>query len=277
MVARAARAPRQPRTIAGVRIHDPGHPRWRRTWTSWSAAPATALAYITLPKAASAATCCDCSIIALEDARRRGIRARDSGPCADRDPRRAARSWDIAALPRVRVARLRTDGLRQRPSRRDPGRRDASPRPVRAPAGRARQGEIAAAALANGIVPAHNVTPSDGRPQAVVRRRPARPRRVRLSAHVEHPSGADPAHRRRDEAGSSRGGRAAPPSCSRRKRPTGGRSSRRRRLHDRATIATTGRCCSRRAPPGVAIPAEARRACFAPHVAGRPRRPRDRG
>ncbi len=51
--------------------------------------------------------------------------------------------------------------------------------------------ETAAAALAHAVVPVHGVTRALERPAGGLRRRPPRARRVRIPAHVEHPSVAD--------------------------------------------------------------------------------------
>ena len=82
-------------------------------------------------------------------------------------------AWRIAAARR-RVARLRPHGLRERAPRRDPRGAMVSPGQFEHPSCVRAKCEIAAAALAHGVVPAHNVTRALDDPTSFIATRAAR-------------------------------------------------------------------------------------------------------
>ena len=119
--------------------------------------------------------------------------------------------------------------------------------------------EIVAAALAHGVVPAHNVSLDLKNPYNVFRDAwRARNDFGFLRMWSIHPV-ADPADRRRDEARPGRGGRRRARSCSRRSAPTGARSSTTASCTTAPPTATSGSCCRRRRSPAWRCPKKLRR------------------
>jgi citrate lyase subunit beta/citryl-CoA lyase len=133
--------------------------------------------------------------------------------------------------------------------------------------------EIAAAALGNGVIPAHNVTTELNDPDVVARRCAPRAQRIRLPAHVEHPSAPDPADRRCNAADYRRsdGSRGHP--AHRAERATGDRFPGRASCTTALPTATSGNCCGRAHATGAALPAEARHRFFNPAATLAPRCP----
>jgi citrate lyase subunit beta/citryl-CoA lyase len=144
--------------MAGVRIHDHGHPHWEKDVDILVGGLAEVLAYITIPKTTSAAHAQEMiryiqEVTASKSARRSipvHILIETHGALRD--------IWSIAALPMVQTLDF---GLRDFVS----GHHGAIPASaMRSPGqfehallARAKS-ELVAAALANGVVPSHNVS-----------------------------------------------------------------------------------------------------------------------
>ncbi len=142
----------------GARIHDVRHPAWREELDILVAEAGSRIAYLVLPKP----ECADDALIqigALDDARhRRGIRREIPVHVLIEAPGALREAWQIAALPHVESLDFGLmdfvsahHGAIPATAMRSPGQ-FSHPLIVRAKC------EIAAAALANGVVPSHNVT-----------------------------------------------------------------------------------------------------------------------
>jgi citrate lyase subunit beta/citryl-CoA lyase len=158
MVVRVLASNANARRMAGVRIHDPSHPAWRQDVDVVVSGVGDRLAYITIPKATSAAQVAEVIIHIEQVAARHGVR-RQIPIHALVETHGALREADeIARLPGMQVLDF---GLMDFVS----GHHGAIPAAAMRSPGqfehkllvRAKT-EVVAAALANGIVPAHNVT-----------------------------------------------------------------------------------------------------------------------
>jgi citrate lyase subunit beta/citryl-CoA lyase len=179
---------------AGARIHDPAHPAWRQDVDVIVGEAGNRVAFITIPKATSVGHVAEVIAYIGETARKAGV-TRDVPVHVLIETHGALRDvFAIAALPHIEVLDF---GLMDFVS----GHHGAIPAgAMRSPGqfehallARAKA-EVVAAALANGIVPAHNVC-LNLKDAEVVAANARRAKRVRLSADVEHLSGADPADR----------------------------------------------------------------------------------
>lgn len=158
MIVRVLNSPANSRKMAGVRIHDPTHPHWRQDLDILVAGAGELLSHVTLPKATSAKQVAD-AIAYLQRVAARHRIGRQIPVHALVETHGALRQvWEIAALPWMQsVAFGLMDfvsdhhGALSAATMRSPGQFEHK-LIVRAKA------EIVAAALANGIVPAHNVT-----------------------------------------------------------------------------------------------------------------------
>jgi len=158
MVVRVLDSPANARRMAGVRIHDPTHPAWKQDVDVVVSGAGNLLAYITIPKATSVAQVAEMIGYVEQAAARHGVRRQlpihalveTHGALREADP--------IARLPGMQVLDF---GLMDFVS----GHHGAVPASAMRSPGqfehrllvRAKT-EVVAAALANGIVPAHNVT-----------------------------------------------------------------------------------------------------------------------
>jgi citrate lyase subunit beta/citryl-CoA lyase len=158
MVVRVLDSPANACRMAGVRIHDPAHPSWREDVDVVVSGAGSMLAYITIPKATSAAQVAQVIGYVGDVAARHGVR-RQIPIHALVETHGALREADaIARLPGMQVLDF---GLMDFVS----GHHGAVPAAAMRSPGqfehrllvRAKT-EVVAAALANGIVPAHNVT-----------------------------------------------------------------------------------------------------------------------
>jgi citrate lyase subunit beta/citryl-CoA lyase len=158
MVVRVLNSPANAHRMAGVRIHDPTHPAWKQDIDVVVSGAGDVLAHITIPKATSASQVAEVIIHVEQVAARH--RARRQIPIhALVETHGALREADeIARLPGMQVLDF---GLMDFVS----GHHGAVPASAMRSPGqfehrllvRAKT-EVVAAALANGIVPAHNVT-----------------------------------------------------------------------------------------------------------------------
>ncbi len=158
MVVRVLNSAANRRKMAGVRIHDPAHAMWKQDLDILVSGAGELLSHITLPKATSAKQVAE-AISYIQDLAARQRIKRQIPVHAIIETHGALRQvWDIAALPWMQSLAF---GLMDFVSdhhgalgagvMRSPGQFEHQ-LIVRAKA------EIVAAALANGIVPAHNVT-----------------------------------------------------------------------------------------------------------------------
>jgi citrate lyase subunit beta/citryl-CoA lyase len=158
MVARMLNSPANKRRMMGVRIHDYTHPAWKQDVDIIVAGAGAAAAYITIPKATAASQVAE-MIIHIEQVAARHRVGRQIPIHALVETHGALRdAGEIARLPGMQVLDF---GLMDFVS----GHHGAVPAAaMRSPGqfdhrllARAKT-EVVAAALANGIVPAHNVT-----------------------------------------------------------------------------------------------------------------------
>jgi len=158
MVVRVLNSPANKHRMAGVRIHDPTHPAWKQDVDVVVSGAGNVLAYITIPKATSVAQVAE-MIIHIEQVAARHRTRRPIPIHALVETHGALREADpIARLPGMQVLDF---GLMDFVS----GHHGAVPASAMRSPGqfehrllvRAKT-EVVAAALANGIVPAHNVT-----------------------------------------------------------------------------------------------------------------------
>jgi len=158
MVVRVLNSPANKRKMAGVRIHDPSHALWKQDLDILVSGAGDMLAYITVPKATSAKQVAETILYIQRVAAQQRIR-REIPVHAIVETHGALREvWDIAALPWMQsIAFGLMDfvsdhhGALGAAAMRSPGQFEHK-LIVRAKA------EIVAAALAHGLVPAHNVT-----------------------------------------------------------------------------------------------------------------------
>lgn len=151
----------------GARIHDVRHPAWRNDLETIIAHAGSRLAYLVLPKPESTADARE-QIDALDAARDRyAIRREIPVHVLIETPGALHDAWQIAALPHVETIDF---GLMDYVSAHHgaiPASAMRSPGQFSHPLIMRAKCEIAASALANGIVPAHNVT-TEFRDPAVV-------------------------------------------------------------------------------------------------------------
>lgn len=157
MVARLITSPQNRHHQAGVRIHDPAHPAWRQDVDIVVSAAAQVLAYVTIPKATATAQVAEVIAHVQQVAKQAG-RATPLPVHVLIETHGALRDvFAIAALPHIEVLDF---GLMDFVS----GHHGAIPAAAMRSPGQfehrllARaKAELVAAALAHGIVPAHNV------------------------------------------------------------------------------------------------------------------------
>ncbi len=142
----------------GARIHDVTHPAWREELETLVSRAGSALAYIVLPKVTSADDALTQISALAELGKRYGIARRIPVHVLIETPGALREAWQIAALPEVESIDFGLmdfvsahHGAIPAAAMRSPGQFE-HPLIVRAKC------EIAAAALGNGVVPAHNVT-----------------------------------------------------------------------------------------------------------------------
>ncbi len=151
----------------GVRIHDPSHPHWRRDLDIFLARAGDWVAYVTIPKVTSAPQASVVIDYLRESERRLGLERRVPVHVLIETHGALRDAFALAALPSVEVLDF---GLLDFVS----GHHGAIPASAMRSPGqfehalvRRAKAEIAAAALANGCVPAHNVTLDLDNPEQV--------------------------------------------------------------------------------------------------------------
>lgn len=142
----------------GARIHDVSHAHWRADLDIIVGTAGEALSYVVLPKV----SCADdalTQIQALDEVRmRRGIRREIPVHVLIETPGALHEAWKIAALPRVESIDFGLMDFVSGHHGAIPGSAMRSPGQFTHPLVVRAKCEIAAAALGNGVVPAHNVT-----------------------------------------------------------------------------------------------------------------------
>ena len=157
MIVELLNSPRNTFAAAGVRIHDYTHPHWKQDVEIVVGGTGKSLAYVTIPKCTSATQAAE--MIGFIQAVARKKFARDIPIHALIETHGALHdAWAIAALPHMQVLDFGLmdfvsghHGAIHASNMRSPGQFE-HPLLVRAKA------EVAAAALAHGVVPAHNVS-----------------------------------------------------------------------------------------------------------------------
>lgn len=158
MVVRVLGSPANKRRMAGVRIHDYTHPAWKQDIDVVVSGAGSVLAYVTIPKATSAAQVAEMIIHVEQVAARHGIRRQIPIHALVETHGALHEAAEIARLPGMQVLDF---GLMDFVS----GHHGAIPAAaMRSPGqfehqllARAKT-EVVAAALAHGVIPAHNVT-----------------------------------------------------------------------------------------------------------------------
>lgn len=159
MVARMIASPQNRHGKLGVRIHDPAHPAWRQDVEIVVGAPATAarLAYVTIPKATTAAQVAE----VIEQVQRTARGAGRTTPVPIHvliETHGALREvFAIAALPHIEVLDFGLMDFVSGHHGAIPASAMRSPGQFEHPLLARAKAEVSAAALAHGIVPAHNV------------------------------------------------------------------------------------------------------------------------
>jgi len=158
MVVRVLGSPANKRRMAGVRIHDYTHPAWRQDIDVVVSGAGALLAYITIPKATSAGQVAEMIIHVEQVAAKHGVRRQIPIHALVETHGALRDAAEIARLPGMQVLDF---GLMDFVS----GHHGAIPAAaMRSPGqfehrllARAKT-EVVAAALAHGVIPAHNVT-----------------------------------------------------------------------------------------------------------------------
>jgi len=158
MVVRVLNSPANKRKMAGVRIHDPGHAHWKQDLDILVSGAGDSLSHITLPKATSAKQVAEAIVYVQRVAAHSRVRRQIPIHVIIETHGALRQIWDIAALPWMQSLAFGLmdfvsdhHGALGAATMRSPGQFEHK-LIVRA------KTEIVAAALANGLVPAHNVT-----------------------------------------------------------------------------------------------------------------------
>lgn len=158
MVVRVLNSPANRRKMAGVRIHDPAHAHWKQDLDILVSGAGDMISHITLPKATSAKQVADMINYLQWVAAHQRVRREIPVHVIVETQGALRQAWEIAALPWMQSLAFGLmdfvsdhHGAIGAAAMRSPGQFEHR-LIVRAKA------EIVAAALANGIVPAHNVT-----------------------------------------------------------------------------------------------------------------------
>jgi len=158
MIVRVLNTPANRHDRAGVRIHDPTHAHWRRDVEILVGGAGERLAYVTIPKPTAAAQVAEAIIHVQQVAAHHGVRREIPIHVIVETHGALREAFEIAALPWMQTLDFGLldfvsghHGAIPASAMRSPGQFE-HPLLVRAKA------DLVAASLANGIVPAHNVT-----------------------------------------------------------------------------------------------------------------------
>lgn len=158
MIVELMNSPRNQHKMAGARIHDFTHPHWRKDVDILVGGAGKVIAYITVPKSTSAADARE-MVDYIQDVAKKKKHKREVPVHILVETHGALRgAWELAAIPAVQVLDFGLmdfvsghHGAIHASNMRSPGQFE-HPLLVRAKA------EVVAAALAYGVVPAHNVS-----------------------------------------------------------------------------------------------------------------------
>ncbi|BAO29589.1 HpcH/HpaI aldolase/citrate lyase family protein [Sulfuritalea hydrogenivorans] len=151
----------------GARIHDVGHPHWREDLQIIVGHAGQRVAYIVLPKVASADDALT-QIVALDEVRTLyNIEREIPVHVLIETPGALHEVWQIAALPRVESIDFGLMDFVSAHHGAIPGSAMRSPGQFSHPLIARAKCDIAAAALGNGVIPAHNVTTELNDPDVV--------------------------------------------------------------------------------------------------------------
>ncbi|MCA9830723.1 MAG: aldolase/citrate lyase family protein [Dehalococcoidia bacterium] len=143
---------------AGVRIHDPANPHWRQDVEIVVRGAGERVRYITIPKSMSVAACAEVIDTIRNTTAKAGIK-REIPIHVLMETQAALRVvWDLAALPNVEVLDFGLMDFVSDHHGAIPSSAMKSPWQFDHALLRRAKAETVAAALANGVVPAHNVT-----------------------------------------------------------------------------------------------------------------------
>jgi citrate lyase subunit beta/citryl-CoA lyase len=158
MIVAALNSPRNAHGMAGVRIHDHSHPHWKKDVEILVGGAGRVLSHVTLPKCTSAAQAAEMIGHVQAEAKRRKVKRAIPIHVLIETHGALHEAWDIAALEHVQVLDFGLmdfvsghHGAVHASNMRSPGQFE-HPLIVRA------KTQVVAAALAHGVVPAHNVS-----------------------------------------------------------------------------------------------------------------------
>ncbi len=169
MIAGLLAAPANRGARAGVRIHDISHPHWRRDLEILVGAAGEHLSHVTLPKVGSAAQAAEMIAGVQAQARRAGIDRPIPVHVLIETHGALREVFDIAALPWLEVLDFGLMDFVSSHHGAVPASAMRSPGQFEHRLLARAKAEIVAAALAHGLVPAHNVTLDLADPQAAFR------------------------------------------------------------------------------------------------------------
>jgi citrate lyase subunit beta/citryl-CoA lyase len=261
MIVRVLNSPANKRKMAGVRIHDPRHAHWRQDVEILVGGAGALLSHITVPKATSAKQVAETIIYVQRVAARHRIGRQIPIHVLVETHGALREAYDIAALPWMQSLAFGLmdfvadhHGALGAAAMRSPGQFEHK-LIVRAKA------EIVAAALAHGIVPAHNVT-LELKDTAVIRddARRARNEFGFLRMWSIYPAQIQPiVDAMKPDHSAVEDGAAILLAA---QRASWGPIQHAGELHDRATYRYYWEVLQRARATGVALPAEAERAFF---------------
>jgi citrate lyase subunit beta/citryl-CoA lyase len=158
MIVEAMNSPRNAHGMVGVRIHDYTHPHWKKDIDIVVGGAGRVLAYVTIPKSTSAAHAGEMAAYVQEVARKRKFKRAIPIHVLIETHGGLYEAWDIAAIDNVQVLDFGLmdfvsghHGAIHASNMRSPGQFE-HPVIVHAKA------QVVSAALAHGVIPAHNVS-----------------------------------------------------------------------------------------------------------------------
>jgi citrate lyase subunit beta/citryl-CoA lyase len=158
MIAEVMSSPGNVHGMAGVRIHDYTHPHWKKDIDIVVAGAGKVLAYVTIPKSTSAAHAAEMAAYVQEVARKRKLKRSIPIHVLIETHGGLHEAWEIAAIENVQVLDFGLmdfvsghHGAIHASNMRSPGQFE-HPIIVHAKA------QVVSAALAHGVIPAHNVS-----------------------------------------------------------------------------------------------------------------------
>ena len=158
MIVETLNSPRNVHGMVGVRIHDHTHPHWKKDIDIVVGGAGKVLAYVTIPKSTSAAQAAEMAAYVQEVAKKRKVKRAIPIHVLIETHGGLHEAWDIAAIENVQVLDFGLmdfvsghHGAIHASNMRSPGQFE-HPIIVHAKA------QVVSAALAHGVIPAHNVS-----------------------------------------------------------------------------------------------------------------------